>query len=266
MEPQFQTSFIPKKPLTQEVSSSPRGKVSILNFVSTVFFIGTIVVSGFVYFYVSGLNTKLSNLKSNLEQEKQAFDYDTIETLQQLSKRIMGAKEILSNHLALSPIFDLIEEITLKTVQYTKFDYTQDINDGSIEVKLSGIAPGYKSIGLQEEEFTKNRYIKNPVFTNLILGEKGEVSFDVEFTVDKTYLAYGNTISVAPLVPKVEEEPEEVVQEEVDSLSNTTNVTNTNSTESSTTTNTSTSSTTTNTQNNTNTGSESFFGNPFDQN
>ena len=272
MEPQFQTSFIPKKPLTQEVSNRAPRRVSILNFISTVFFIGTLVVSGFLYFYVSSLNTKIANLKSNLEQEKQSFDYDTIETMQVLSKRIQGAKEILSNHIAISPLFSLIENITLKTVQYTKFDYSiEDINGGGVKVSLSGVAPGYESIGWQEEEFTKSRYIKNPVFTNLTLGDRGQVSFDVEFFVDESYLNYANSAVETLPIPVVEEPV--VTQEEPTTIDNTTIVPNTStstttSVPSSTTSNTTNTTTTNTTNTSTSSGSSgsSFFGNPFEQN
>lgn len=275
MEPQFQTSFIPKKPLTQEVNSKAPTRVSLLNFISTVFFIGTLVVSGFLYFYISSLNTKIANLKANLEQEKQSFDYETIETMQVLSKRIQGAKEILSNHIAVSPLFSLIENITLKTVQYTKFDYsTEDINGGNIKVSLSGVAPGYKSIGLQEEEFTKSRYIKNPVFKNLTLGDRGQVSFDVEFFVDKSYLNYSNNVTESVSVPVVEQPiietqeptPTTIIDEgtvlPITSNPDTPNTTSIPDSSTPTTTNTNT----TDTSTSSGSSGSSFFGNPFEQN
>jgi len=190
MEPNFQTSFIPKKPMIEErtVSSRPVGLLSII---SIFLFFSVIIASGVLYFYEGILKKNIVNMENDLNLAKDRFEPSKIIELQVLDKRLVASSEILSKHITISPIFQALQNITMKTVSYTKFDYNFSGNKNEkVQIKMSGIAVGYKSVALQSDLFTENKYFIDPVFSNLSLDDKGNVIFDLEFLVDPNFIDY----------------------------------------------------------------------------
>jgi len=58
---------------------------------------------------------------------------------------------------------------------------------------MNGVAVGYRSIALQSDLFSTKDIGKNfiePVFSNLTLDDKGNVIFDLEFSVDPSFVDY----------------------------------------------------------------------------
>ena len=131
---------------------------------------------------------------NNLNLAKNRFEPSKITELQVLDKRLRASSEILSHHVAITPIFEALAAITMKTVRYTKFSYDLETNkDVKVVVKMSGLAVGYRSIALQSDIFTTKDEGKNfidPVFSNLTLDDKGNVLFDLEFSVDPRFINY----------------------------------------------------------------------------
>jgi len=124
-------------------------------------------------------------MEADLALAKNRFEPSKIKQLQALDKRLKASSDILSKHIAISPIFQALQDITLKTIQYTKFtyDYTGEKN-AKVAVKMSGQAVGYRSIALQGDLFSKNKNLIDPVFSNLNLDDHGNVLFDLNFSVD----------------------------------------------------------------------------------
>ena len=190
MEQNFQTSFIPKKPMIEErtVASRP---ISFLTVVSVVIFFTVIIATGALYFYDRILVKNIIKMENDLNLAKNRFEPSKIIQLQVLDKRLRASSEILSKHIAISPIFEALQSITLKTVSYTKFSYDfDDSKNAKIKVKMNGIAVGYRSVAFQSDLFAKNKYLIDPVFSNLLLDDKGNVLFDLEFSVDPTFVDY----------------------------------------------------------------------------
>jgi len=189
MEPNFQTSFIPKKPMVEErtVASRP---TSFLTVISIFIFFAVVLASGGLYFY-KGIETKnIASMSNDLTLAKNRFEPSEITKLQVLDKRLRAANTILSQHIAVSPIFQALQALTLKSVRYTKFGYNFGDNN-KVDVKMSGQAVGYRSIALQSDVFGQNKYLIDPVFSNLSLDVKtGDVLFDLDFSVDPSFVDY----------------------------------------------------------------------------
>ncbi len=61
----------------------------------------------------------------------------------------------------------------------------------------------------------KNKYITDPVFSNLNLDDKGRVGFDLTFNVDPTFVNYKDMLlrmSAMPVVPTMLDQDTEVNQ------------------------------------------------------
>jgi hypothetical protein len=190
MEPNFQTSFIPKKPMIEDRTVAAR-PVSLLTIITIFIFFTMLVVTGGLFFYKTILERNITQMANDLTLAQNQFEPAKIAQLQVLDKRLKAATQVLSNHIAISPIFTVLESLTMKTVAYTKFDYEFGSTAAApITVNMSGIAVGYRSIALQADLFATNKYLIDPVFSNLSLDNKGNVIFDLEFSVDPSFINY----------------------------------------------------------------------------
>lgn len=199
MEQNFQTSFIPKKPIVKNrvVSSRPVG----ILLVASLFILFTVLIAtGGLYFYQLSVSKSIPQLQSQLDLAKSSFEPSEITKLQVLDKRLTAATEILNNHVAVTPIFEALETATLKTVRYTKFSYTLGATPTApVTVQISGQAIGYRSIALESDLLGQNKNIIDPVFSNLTLDDQGQVIFDLDFTVDPSFVNYKqNLLATSP--------------------------------------------------------------------
>ena len=184
----FQTSFIPKKLITSEsIDKEPKSFFSII----TVFlFISSILISGGLYVYKMYLTKQQDSLSSSLSVTRNSFEKDTIDELELFDRRTESAKQILSNHIVLSPMFSLLGEMTIPSIQYTSFE--QLTNDKGFLVNIEGVAKDYRSIALQADMFNsaKGMSFKNVLFSDLTKDKNNNVSFNLKFNVDPSLLSY----------------------------------------------------------------------------
>jgi hypothetical protein len=205
MDGSSQTSFIPKRPLvpTEGVSYERKG-VSIVTVITVILFLGAVSLSAGSYFYQKFLLDALSKKKDTLQQARKGFDIDTIKELKRLDTRIETAKNLLDQHMAISGVFDILQQTTLKTISYSSFSLVSvaasdsgDVAAGpgaasSIQIKMSGVAQSFNSVALQSDLLVKTRGIKEPIFSNVALDQKGNVSFSVSALIDPFVLRYRN--------------------------------------------------------------------------
>ena len=198
MEQNFQTSFIPKKPILEERAVSTR-PVGLLTIISIFIFFTVVIASGGLYFYKGVLEKNIVKMKNDLKIASNRFEPQKIQQLQTLDKRLHSSNEILSKHLAISPIFKALQDITMKTVRYTKFSYDLGTDKNpKINIKMSGIAVGYRSVALQADLFAKNKNLIDPVFSNLTLDDKtSNVLFDLDFSVAPDFVDYKKMLAIA---------------------------------------------------------------------
>jgi len=197
MEQNFQTSFIPKKPMVEEHVAYPR-PISLLAIIAVFILFTVLLATGGLFFYKTVASKNLKTMANNLTIAQNRFEPAKIKELQVLDKRLTAADEILSKHVAVTPIFVALQGITMKSVRFTKFDYALDDTNTKVNVKLSGVALGYSNLALQSDLFTKNKNFIDPIFSNITLNEKGQVIFDLSFSVDPTFIDYKNTLVTNP--------------------------------------------------------------------
>lgn len=197
MEQNFQTSFIPKKPIIEERSASSR-PINFFTIISVFVFFTVLIATGALYFYNGILAKNITKMENDLNLAKNRFEPAKIVQLQVLNKRLIASNEILSKHIAISPIFKALQDITMKTIGFNKFSYSfDDSKNAKIVIKMNGSAVGYRSVALQSDLFTKNKNFIDPVFSNLSLDDKGNVLFDLEFSVDPNFVDYKKMLKTA---------------------------------------------------------------------
>jgi hypothetical protein len=201
MDQNFQTSFIPKKPIIEE-RAVPGQPVNIFTIMGIILLFAVGLGTGALYFYEDTLSKSIAKMSEDLKLAQNRFEPARITELKSLDQKLRASNEILSHHIAISPIFKALELTTLPTVRYTKFTYNQGELPGSnVEVKMKGIALGYRAVALQSDLFTKNKNIIDPVFSNLILDDRGNVLFELSFSVDSSFLNYKEELKSATAAP-----------------------------------------------------------------
>lgn len=198
METKFQTSFIPKKPITPTVVVT-RSPISIFFLVSMVLFLGSLLAAGGVLLWQNQLDAKHESLKEELAKQKKQFDSNFLTLLKEKTGKISIAKSLLDNHLAASKIFDMVGSITIENVRYKSFTLKYDPKANSaINISLTGEAKNYETVAYQSDVISENKYLRNAYLTNPSLQTNGYVSFSLAGTVDPTLLKYTDLFAPAP--------------------------------------------------------------------
>lgn len=209
MEQTFQTSFIPKKPIVE--GDAPRRESRPIGFFTIfsifIFFI-TIVVGGGIYFYEKTLQEKLVELTANQKKADERFESSKKKELQLIDHRINVANQVLSKHIAVSPVFNALSKVTMREVRFTKFSYELGTDKNSnIKVKLTGETKKYVDVALQADLFSQEKNFIDPVFSNMIPNEKGDIAFDVEFYVDPSFVDYKTVLKSGVYSDSLEDFP-----------------------------------------------------------
>lgn len=182
MDNDFQTTFIPKKPIGEmpqvKKPEQHNPSVGIFTMLATLIFVVALVASGGVYLYQNLLTDKIAEMKASLKTAEGRIEQSFISQLQDLDKRLRNSNQLLANHVALSPLFRFIEDNTLKSVQYDSFDFS--FEEGRPVATLTGRARQYKSIAEQSIRFGESNLIETHVFSNFTLTQQGQVSFSLK--------------------------------------------------------------------------------------
>jgi hypothetical protein len=156
-----------------------------------------------MYFYKTSLENTVAQKKIDLQKAEKAFEGDFIRELQLTDKRINAANAVLSDHISVSPIFQALQEATLKSIQFTKFTYviTGSGPTAKITVQMSGRSQSYTAIALESAKLAENKYIKEPIFSNLTPNDQGVILFDLSFSVDPQFVLYRQAMARTSIAP-----------------------------------------------------------------
>jgi len=201
METKFQTSFIPKKTVT-ETKSSGSG-MGIFLFVSIVIFLVSLGIAGWVYLQKQMLVSKIVEQQGIIATNEDSFDTNTIESILTLNKRITLADGLLQKHVSVSPIFNFLQQATLKNVRFRDFNFSSLSKDENgtprVAVKLSGIAKDFETVASQADELGSSKWskiISEPKISNFSLNTDGSVSFLFTAYVSPSFILYESDNSI----------------------------------------------------------------------
>ncbi|MBA3550906.1 hypothetical protein H0W32_01715 [Patescibacteria group bacterium] len=196
MDPKFQTTFIPKKPLIQTTNNRSPRTINFFTLISLIVFITTAILAAGVWGYQKYLTKNIITLETTLNTELEKFEPALVADLGRLDTRLKSAKSLLNQHIALSSLFDFLSKVTLPSVRFSSFRYA--INGQKITLNMTGQARSFSAVALQASELQQEKnlnYIQNPLFSNLNLDEAGNVKFDFTGTVDSNKILYRNYIN-----------------------------------------------------------------------
>lgn len=196
MDPQIPTSFIPKRPVVTADVEAPTGRaVGLLSVVTVVVVVATALSFVGTYFYERSLSGQKDKLDASIDDARNGIGTDFLSEMKRLDARINGVKELLQDHIVVSPIFAALEATTLRSIQYKSFTYGYRSDSATktpvVQVTLGGVAKSYSTIALQSDAFAHSTLIRNPVFSGLTVDDKtGTVSFKLTFDVAAADLSF----------------------------------------------------------------------------
>lgn len=207
MDPRFQkTTFIPQRPIvpgttriTHTAVTHRREPVGLMSLASVIVFIFAILAVAGVFSYKSYLDNHIQTLGGELSQLQTSFESSQISELIDLDNRLKAGKVLLSQHLSISAFFELLQSLTLQSVQFTDFSYKILPVDGDISVYMRGKARNYTTLVLQSDILAQNKSVKRSEFSNLDLDSDGNVVFRVNLVFNARDLLYKDTFQALSL-------------------------------------------------------------------
>lgn len=210
METKFQTSFIPKKPLTPQnaVSHAPSSS-SLLMLFAVIIFIGSLGWAGFSIFGKTYYLKVQEQYKADLAANEARFNTPLIQELSRANAKVEIAKQLLNGHLAVSQAIEIVSGLTAQKVRFANFEFNAPDTlgknpgkaDGVYKIRMKGFADGFNSIAFQSDVFGKsekygtNKIIKNPILSDLIVSENGEVGFNFSADLSFPDISYEKVLS-----------------------------------------------------------------------
>jgi len=193
-EIKYNTSFIPKKPVSSPSGSSFRKKgPGLMSIIGMFFFFLSILgVAGVIGWKIQTEKT-IEWQQDQLRIARSQFDERTIAEATRLNQRINSVKTLLDNHVAPSNIFSLIESKILRTVSFNSLKYATN-EDGTINITATGKAAGFESVVLQSDELGQSDF-RDVIFSNVQPDDSGQtVGFSMNSSIEKNIVLYKNNI------------------------------------------------------------------------
>lgn len=188
MDQDFKTTFIPKKPIAPEPVRVSRPAGLLFTIAVLLFLIAGVAGAG-AYFYEGYLVNQTSEYEVSIKRAEKSFEPNLITELQSLDKRLTVGDAVLAKHIVITPFFNILEQTTLRSIRFTKFDFSLT-DEGKPVISLTGESDGYRAIAQQSDAFSENPFIRDHIFSNFILTPRGKVSFDLVFNINPDLLSF----------------------------------------------------------------------------
>lgn len=213
MEPQFKSSFIPKRDSVVSAVDSGRtqyrkSSAGLLDKLATGLFVLTLLVWGGLFGYQKYIESSITKLEQEIASARSLIDQDKVDLFVALGKQISIAKELLAQHISLTPLFELLEGNTIPSVQFTDFDFDLD-ERGDLLVELIGRAKTFADVVRQEEVLLEVENLQKLSVDTVEVSESlatGGVSFKTTFIVPRQSVLYQELVKDLIAPPVVEEE------------------------------------------------------------
>jgi hypothetical protein len=190
MDNRLQATFMPRQSaVTGEAYVRPKGPPNFLMIIGVVVFLLTLAAIGGLFFYKGYVEASNDEKKAQIEEAIQNFEPELTKELTTLKARVDAGRYLLEGHKAISVFFSLLGANTAQTVRFRDMNISIG-NDKTLTLSMEGEARSYNAIAFQSDAFSKVEYIKNPIFSDLVLDEDGLITFNVTAQIDPAAVSY----------------------------------------------------------------------------
>lgn len=194
-------SFIPKASLVREENAlRARPRSAFMVIVSIIFIVSVGLYLG-LFLYHRALANDVNNVTSAIERLQKDFDRPGINDARVFRARADFARELLSQHVTMRPLFTFLERYTVEKIFYTSFSFKRDGIEGPL-LELKGEAPDYASLAYQMDTF-RNRIdtlhdwkeLKTISIQEMNLTSVGTVAFSLSLIFIPDFLSYAGYVT-----------------------------------------------------------------------
>lgn len=158
------------------------------------FFAYAILVTMFVFavgifFYARLLANNEAAKNTALAKAEAAIDLQTVESFVRLRNRLDSGATLLTNHVAFSGFFALIETVIPTTVRFTSSHLSVD-DMKTVKLEGTGIAKSFNALAAASAGFATDGRIKDAIFSNIVVTRDNTVSFALSATLDPKLVAF----------------------------------------------------------------------------
>jgi hypothetical protein len=183
-------------------ASAPRRTTSFFMIAAVLLFVVSIGAAGGMYFWKSYLESAQLKYKDQLAQREKQFNPDLIEELKRQNVKIDLGKQLISNHVAISQVFDIIGRLTIESVRFTSMDLASGATpaDG-IKINMKGYGTNLSAVAWQSdvlgqlEKYGLRKVVKNPILSDPALDSAGLVTFGFTASIDPSNLSYEKSLA-----------------------------------------------------------------------
>ncbi len=194
MQPNFQNSFIPKKPIdnTPDRPSGTNPEINIFSLAATIVFICMALLFGGLYFYKTILVKNLATAKEELESARSAIEPENIQKILDANSRITTSVGLLEKHLTTSKLLVFLGDSVVRKMKFTDLLYTN--KDGIPTITINSEVQTYNAFAYQESVFSQNELVKFQDFSGISLAENGNIKFKFTARLDPSLVSYKKSL------------------------------------------------------------------------
>ncbi len=196
MPPKFQSSFIPKGPLVSGLNPTI-GKVSRPHDLLAILAKGAFAISVVAAILATGykfyINYSIKEMSAEIERAREELAQGPVGELISLNDRISSAATLVAEHRVASPLFAFFEAKTPRSVRLSQFQF--DMSERGPVMAVSGLAQGYSALAFFAETVYKEPNFREPVFSDISLDTRGNVSFNLTAKNDPALLSYEKALN-----------------------------------------------------------------------
>lgn len=195
MEPKFQSSFIPKRP----VVDSPKmlGPVTknrnIFSILATIMFIITLFAVGGAFGYRKYVESQIAADDKKLSEARSAFEESKIQNLLIASARLNSIKILLENHYVISEVLVMLQNLTIKNMRFDSLSYQNFAGRATLSMDSEAIS--YNAVASQRDIFVDSGLLADVAFSAFSLSDRGYVRSKMTATVLPKLISYKDYIN-----------------------------------------------------------------------
>ena len=141
--------------------------------------IASLLAAGGLFLYRRSLSQTLVSWEEQVRAQESELRPELLNQLLQLSATVSSVRELLQNHIYLSNLLRLLEDVTRPDVIFSNLNYSSE----SRVAELNGSAANYGAVAQQLSLLDGHREVESVSFGGLSLGERGRVNFKIAFIV-----------------------------------------------------------------------------------